>query len=255
MFLIESIEVRAPQVELITEKVSIPSRLPAVSRPRVLGLLENSLKSCTSTILSGRAGTGKTTLAVDFAWNCGRSVAWYKVDAPEGDLEIFFQYLIASIRKQRPSFGRTFMDLVRGTPPEKISLLAEVFVFELAEGGGNPLLIVIDDLHLVCDSPWLVPFFKRLMPLLPEDVHLLITSRTLPPAPLWRMRSKQTLSVIEEETLAFTRSEAILLFKKHGLSPEQASIALDHTHGRASALTRFAFAQSHGTAQVNAASY
>ena len=241
----ESIDLRAPQIELITEKVTIPSRLPSVARPRLAGLLENSLRSCTSTIVSGRAGTGKTALAIDFAWNCGRSVAWYKVDAPEGDLEVFFQYLIASIRRQRPAFGATFMELVRATPPEKISLLAEVFVFELAEGGGNPLLIVIDDLHLVCDSPWLVPFFKRLMPLLPADVHLLITSRTLPPAPLWRMRSKQTLSVIDEETLAFTRQETILLFKKYGLSPEQASIALDHTHGRASALTRFAVTHNH----------
>jgi ATP/maltotriose-dependent transcriptional regulator MalT len=85
-----------------------------------------------------------------------------------------------------------------------------------------------------------VPFFKRLLPLLPADVHLLITSRTMPPAPLWRMRSKQTLSVIDEEALAFTRQEAILLFKRHGLTQEHASLALDHTHGRASALARFA---------------
>jgi LuxR family maltose regulon positive regulatory protein len=121
-----------------------------------------------------------------------------------------------------------------------ISLLAEAFVYELAESGGDPLLIVIEDLHLVCDSAWLVPFFKRLMPLLPADVHLLITSRTMPPAPLWRMRSKQTLFVIDEDTLAFTTQEATLLFKNYGLSAEHASIALDHTHGRASSLTRFA---------------
>lgn len=236
----EAIEIRSAQMELINEKVAIPPQLPAIARPRLSALLENSLRSCNSTILSGRAGTGKTALAVDFAWNCGRSVAWYKVDAPEAELMIFFQYLVASIRKQRPAFGSTFMELVRVSAPEKISLLAEAFVFELAEGGGSPLLIVIDDLHLICDAPWLVPFFKRLMPLLPTDVHLLITSRTLPPAPLWRMRSKQTLSVIDEETLAFTRQEAIVLFKKHGLSAEHASIALDHTHGRASALYRFA---------------
>jgi LuxR family maltose regulon positive regulatory protein len=97
-------------------------------------------------------------------------------------------------------------------------------------------LIVIEDLHLVSDSYWLVPFFTRLLPLLPSDVHVLITSRNLPPAPLWRMRSKQSLVVVDETTLAFTRTEAIALFDSYGLSPEQASIALDHTHGRAGAL-------------------
>jgi LuxR family maltose regulon positive regulatory protein len=249
MFVIESTEARTAPAELIAEKITIPSPFPSVSRPRLAGLLEDSLRSCTSTILSGRAGTGKTALALDFARNCGRKVAWYKVDAPEAELGIFFQYLSASIRKQRPTFGATFLRLVRTTPPDRISLLAEAFVYELAEGADKPLLIVIEDLHLVCDSQWLVPFFKRLMPLLPADVHLLITSRTMPPAPLWRMRSKQTLFVIDEDTLAFTRQEATLLFKNYGLSSEHASIALDHTRGRASSLTRFATSLTSEAAQ------
>jgi ATP/maltotriose-dependent transcriptional regulator MalT len=50
------------------------------------------------------------------------------------------------------------------------------------------------------------------------------------------MRSKQTLLVINEETLAFTPSEAVALFESYDLSGEQAGIALDHTHGRAAAL-------------------
>jgi LuxR family transcriptional regulator, maltose regulon positive regulatory protein len=240
MFLIESTDLRTAPRELITEKISVPRPSPMVSRPRLAGLLEDSLRSCTSTILSGRAGTGKTTLALDFALNCGRKVCWYKVDAPEAELDVFFHYLTASIRRQRPAFGASFSYLVSTMPPEQISLLAEAFVYDLGDGRGEPLLIVIEDLHLVCDSDWLVPFFKRLMPLLPADVHLLITSRTMPPAPLWRMRSKQTLSVIDEETLAFTRQEATHLFKQYGLTQEHASIALDHTHGRASALARFA---------------
>jgi hypothetical protein len=54
------------------------------------------------------------------------------------------------------------------------------------------------------------------------------------------MRSKQTLSVIDEETLSFTREEAISLFESFDLSREQACIALDHSHGRAAALTSLA---------------
>ena len=62
----------------------------------------------------------------------------------------------------------------------------------------------------------------------------------MPPAPLWRMRSKQTLYVIDEETLSFTRDETIRLYEQYGLSLEQASIALDHSHGRAAALSSLA---------------
>lgn len=242
MFLIESSsEARINNMELVVEKIARPSIVPRLSRQRLLTILENSLISCTSTIISGRAGTGKTALALDFARNCGRRVAWYKVDAPDGELKIFFQYLIASIREQRPDFGGdNLASLTKRVQPDEIALLTEAFVYELVEGENQPLLVVIEDLHLVCDSEWLVPFFRRLLPLLPSEVHMLITSRTMPPAPLWRMRSKQTLSVIDEDTLGFTRQEAVELFESYGLSSEQANIALDHTHGRAAALTRIA---------------
>jgi len=134
---------------------------------------------------------------------------------PTFDLQVFFDYLIASIRQRRSDFGKqTLRPLLRSADAERISLLAEAFVYELLEGKHEPLLIVIEDLHLVCDAPWVVAFFRRLLPLLPADVHMLITSRTLPPAPLWRMRSKQRLYVIDEETLAFNRAEATELFEK-----------------------------------------
>lgn len=242
MFLVESSnDCTLGNGKLIAEKMSVPHLGWRLARTRLREMLENNLASCTSTIISGRAGTGKTTLASDFAATCGRRVAWYKVDAPESDIDCFFHYLIASIQNERPHFGKQILiPLLQTAGEDQTQLLAEAFVYELAEGETKPLLVVIDDLHLVCDSEWLVPFFRRLLPLLPSEVHVLITSRTMPPAPLWRMRSKQTLSVIEEATLAFTRQEAIELFKSFGLSSEQAGIALDHTRGRASALTRFA---------------
>jgi LuxR family maltose regulon positive regulatory protein len=238
MFIIENFPSQGSgAMHLILEKIILPARSTHILRPRLLGLLQESLDSCASTIINGRAGSGKTILAADFAAASGRATAWYKIDAPDGDLQVFFKYLIVSIQQQRPGFGRgNLRRLLQKTNIEQISLLAEAFVYELLEGEHWPLLIVIEDLHQVYDAEWVVPFFGRLLPLLPGDVHMLITSRTMPPAPLWRMRSKQSLRVIEEAELAFTRQEAIELFESHGLSREQASIALDHTHGRAAAL-------------------
>ncbi|MGH9907133.1 MAG: AAA family ATPase, partial [Pyrinomonadaceae bacterium] len=162
MFLIESSTRSALSgPELIAEKITLPSQAPRLSRSRLLELLEKSLRTCTSTVISGRAGTGKTALALDLARSCRRQVTWYKVDAPEADLESFFHYLISSIRQARPRFGtEALIPLLRRTAgPDQVHRLAEAFVYELVEGETKPLLVVIEDLHLVCDADWLVPFF------------------------------------------------------------------------------------------------
>lgn len=259
MFLIESsYRSMVGHSTLIDEKTSMPALTCSGSRVRLRALLDKSLNSCNSTIISGRAGTGKTTLVLDFARNSGLPVAWYKVDAPEADITNFFQYLIGSIQRERPHFGgKALLSLTKTADRDQISGLAEAFLYELVEDESNPLLIVIEDLHLVFDSEWLVPFLRRVLPLLPAEVHMIITSRTVPPAPLWRMRSKQTLSVIDEATLAFTRHEALELFEGYGLTSEQASVALDHTHGRAAALIRTAtsLTQKESSRKVSSVEY
>lgn len=258
MFLIESDRSMAGHPSLIDEKISMPALTCSGSRVRLRALLEKSLSSCNSTIISGRAGTGKTTLALDFAKNSGRPVAWYKVEAPEAEITNFFQYLIGSIQRARSHFGgKVLIPLTRTADHGQISGLAEAFLYELVEDEGHPLLIVIEDLHLVFDSEWLVPFLHRVLPLLPAEVHMIITSRTVPPAPLWRMRSKQTLSVIDETALAFTRPEAIELFASFGLAREQANAALDHTHGRAASLIQIAssLSQKESSQRVSSVAY
>jgi LuxR family maltose regulon positive regulatory protein len=253
MFLIDaSHDLGMAKLELITDKIAPPAPKSRVLRPRLLSLLEKSMATGTSTIICGRASTGKTSLALDFAQKCGRPLAWYKIDAPDADPRVFFNYLISSIQECRPEFGiRSLVPLIEAAGLDHMAWLADALVYQLAESDKTePLLIVIEDLHLVSDCDWLVPFFTRLLPLLPSEVHLLITSRNLPPAPLWRMRSKQSLVVIDEEALAFTRAEAISLFESYGLSCDQASIALDHTHGRAGALDESAvFLQKSGRAR------
>ena len=235
-------ESNTSQWQLITEKIDLPTATASVRRPRLLALLDQSLRSCTSTIITGRAGSGKTSLAIDFADQCERRVAWYKVDAPETQLRIFFEYLISSIYAKRPGFGSySLCSLIdQSFETHQIPLLADVFLYELQLQSAHPLLIVIEDLHLVCDAEWLVPFFRRLLPLLPADVHVIITSRTMPPASFWRMRSKQTLSVIDEEMLLFSAQEALTLFEYYGLTHEQAAVAMEHSRGRAASLSDLA---------------
>lgn len=247
MFLIEQAPAETKML-LIAEKIAVPSQLPRITRPRLLALLESSLESCASTVISGRAGTGKTALAINFARTCGRPVAWYKVDASDIELCVFLRYLVSSIAQQQPGFGERTLAALASPRADYPAAPADSLVYDLLEYHCDyqcdQLLIVFEDLHRICEGEWLVPFLCRLLPLLPRKVHILITSRTMPPAPLWRMRSKQSLEVIDEAMLAFTRPEALELFETYGLSGELARAAYDRCRGRASSLVAYAIALS-----------
>jgi LuxR family transcriptional regulator, maltose regulon positive regulatory protein len=227
---------------LILDKLTPPVELPRISRRRLLDALQESMTCCTSTVIHGRTGTGKTMLAADFAAQSDRRVAWYKVDAPEVDRQMFLQYLVAAVRDQHPGFGRKTLALLSSSDAmPDAALLAESFVYEMTMlEADEPLLVVVDDLHLLYDAEWIVPFFGRLLPLLPAEAHMILIGRTLPPAPLWRMRSKQTLRVIDESAMAFTLAEAEELFESYGLQTKPAAQALAETWGRAAALDRAA---------------
>jgi len=228
-------------MQVIHDKVTVPLQNPRVSRPRLLGMLGEGIDSCIATIITGRAGAGKTLLAKDFIQSCGRRAAWYTVETSDGELPIFIRYLIESVGRQRTGFGREVLAHCAGSPGlEDIPSLAEAFLYELQECRGGPLLIVVDDLHLIYDAEWVVPFFRRLLPLLPPEAHMLLIGRSLPPTPVWRMRSKQTLCLIEEEALAFNAQEAADLFAGYGLRSRDVRAALEQTQGRAAALDALA---------------
>jgi LuxR family maltose regulon positive regulatory protein len=234
-------QIELKQRHLVLDKITIPATPPRESRSRLLKVLGNNLTSCAATIINGRAGTGKTTLAADFAHYAGRSVSWYKVDAADFDLREFMEYLLESLSSQRPSVDSDLLLKLTDNPlSNRAELLAESIVFQLSESKAEPLLVVIEDLHLVYDADWVVPFFHRLLPLLPANVHVVITCRSMPPAPLWRLRSKQMLRVMDETELAFTVDEAVRLFESYGLSEEHARVAMHHTNGRASAIAQLA---------------
>jgi LuxR family maltose regulon positive regulatory protein len=234
-------------MKLIASKITIPTEAPCVCRQGLLDTLRENLKSCHATVINGRAGTGKTMLAIDFVRRYVRRAAWYKVDAPDISLSVFMEYLVASVASVRPGFGRQTlkrqaqsfgtggMGTAGGGVESDVEGLAEAFVYDL-ERQVEPLVLVIDDLHLIYDADWVIPFFHRLLLLIPTNVHMLILGRGLPPTPMWRLRSKQRLFVVTEQMLAFTQTEAEELFSGYSLGSEEASSALKRTGGRAADL-------------------
>jgi LuxR family maltose regulon positive regulatory protein len=224
-------------MQLIRSKIERPSPVPHVVRERIVGALEQSAWTCLSTLVVGRAGTGKSIAALDLAARIDRRIAWYTVDAADGDFRRFALYLFEALDVRKRADAWSLLPRLETAPAEEVApAVAECVLIELFEWLDRPSLFVIEDLHLVYDEPWFGPFITRFLPMLPLDVHVLVTARGLPPAPLWRLRSKQALSVVDEEALAFTEDEAVQLFARYGLGQDVARVAARTTRGRAAQL-------------------
>src|ERR671913_505200 len=83
-------------VHILNEKLEIPHCAGLVERPRLIEKLERSLSHFAATLVSGRAGTGKTSIAAAYALTRNRA-AWFTVESSDTDWNVFASYLAASV--------------------------------------------------------------------------------------------------------------------------------------------------------------
>ncbi len=228
-------------VHILNEKLEIPHCAGLVARPRLIEKLERSLSQFAATLVSGRAGTGKTSIAAAYA-RTRKSTAWFTVESSDVDWNVFASYLAASVLRavaSKKAVGDSLPAVTNSSPAAMATFFLNIFSeLETAEKDHRPLL-VLDGIHHLFDADWFGEFFNVLQPSLSETADLLLLCRSKPPNPLWRLRSKQQLDVIDEKTLAFDRDETMLLFKQVGRSQAEAARIHAETFGRISKLLPF----------------
>lgn len=222
-------------VKLFTDKFIVPPLTTELPRPRLIEHTQKLLAQFSATTVTGRAGTGKSILAAQFAAQSEADVCWYKVETADGDWKIFASYLLGSLNRTRAADYSMKFDKAEAASQSEI--IAARFV-EAAEE--KPLLVVLDDLHSVFDAEWFTEFFNGFVPSLSPNINLLLVARTLPPLPLWRLRSKQILGVVEEKLLTFTLEETVKFFYKYKLEPKVARAAHQIAYGKISKLKEIA---------------
>jgi LuxR family transcriptional regulator, maltose regulon positive regulatory protein len=199
-----------PAPELVSTKLVPPVLRPGlIARAGLQSLLQAGLdaKLC---LLDAPAGSGKTTLLAQWCATAGAGrVAWVSLDESDNDPTRLWTSIGQALRSVEPDVGtaalralqRTSVDLERMVLP---SLLNDL------NGIGQPLVLVLDDYHLVTEATChqSLTFF---LDHLPPGVHLLLATRVDPPLPLASMRAKGELAELRVADLQFTDEEAAAL--------------------------------------------
>jgi LuxR family transcriptional regulator, maltose regulon positive regulatory protein len=230
------------EFHLLRDKLKVPVLKSIVQRPRINDLLRKSVRQFPATLISGRAGTGKTVIAADFAAH-NNDISWYTVESTDIQWPTFSRYFLAALSEKpnaRPHYKPRAADDANIDQTEIARLLLRAFSRKYAPQDRGPSLIVLDDIHHIFDALWFEDFFNLLLYSLPSETHLLLLCRSKPPGPLWRLRSKQMLNVLDEKVIAFNLDETRALFDTLGHSSACASEANRSCFGRVSKLLQFA---------------
>lgn len=220
------------EFRLFSDKIQIPEENNHIHRSRLCDILTKFSGQFGTTLITGRAGTGKTILAADFAKKYDR-VAWFRVEAADSDWQTFSRYFIAAFKEKT-------LDFISELPPEEtveedIHQFLQVLFSELELiSKDKKFLIVLDDLHCVFDAVWFETFFKGMLSYQIPNVHIVMLSRTKPPFPIWRLRSKQKLSVLDEQILWFTPDELGIFLKNYNFDNHKISLIHKASYGRIS---------------------
>lgn len=223
-------------IHLFADKLSTPKFRNYIKRPRLNKLLEKSLIQFGATLVTGRTGTGKSALAADFGRQYEKT-AWFSISAADCEWNTFSSYfhsIFDSLSSENKP-GSFDADKNEVSPfVESLFADSDLTVKE------KPVLIVLDDVHNVFDADWFAEFFTTLLYSLTPDIHLLMLTRSNPPLPLWRLRSKQVLGVVDEKLLAFNLEETKKFLKRGGFPIEMADQLSRKSFGRISRLKTLA---------------
>ena len=196
---------------ILRTKLVIPPCRPrerVVQRRRLLEKLDRGLAQGSKlTLVSAPAGFGKTTLLSEWATGRGQPVAWLSLDRRDNAPRRFWNYLTTALETVQAGVGESFLaKLLSSKPPPTSDLLTEL-INAIDTSDPTPLVIVLDDLHLV-EERSIHDDLAFFLDHLPPQVHIVISTRYDPSLPLSRLRGRGELSELRTADLRFTPDEA-----------------------------------------------
>ncbi len=183
-----------------------PARETWVNRPRLVSRLDSlRAEGCRAALVSAPAGSGKTTITVQWLKRQGIPAGWLSLDERDNLPARFFSYLVAALQGVVPGAGReaqVLLDLPGAGPEEIVTLLTN----DLAETPGQ-FILVLDDFHTIT-NPLLHQTVDFLIEAQPPQMRLILLSREDPILHLARRRARGQLVELRQADLSFTLDEA-----------------------------------------------
>ncbi len=217
-------------------KILLPGkRINLLRRPRLINFLHEHIER-KLLLISASAGYGKTSLLIDFARDTTLPVCWYSLDASDADPKTFLEYLLASLHRRFPDFGARTQNLLADPATLRdVDVVIGTLVTEIYETIPGYFILILDDYHAVEESDAINHIVDTFLRLLPENAHLILSSRTLPSKlTLTRLTAQAEIAGLGVNDLRFTAEEIRALVRQNyqvELAEQDAAQLAEHSEG------------------------
>lgn len=230
----------------LSAKITRPGITKAVRRKRLFDLLDARMKKPVLWV-SSPAGSGKTTLISSYLDSRGLPCIWYRCDEGDSDPATFFYYMGLAARKAAPLRKKPLPFLM----PEYMAGIGtfarryfEKLYNRIASSSGpggradGEFAVVLDNYQ---DVPAGSPFHDIIangLDVIPGGVHVMIISRSGPPAQMARLSASGGIGLIDFSDLRFTFKESKELVRGHipGLDEKSIKTMHENTQGWAAGI-------------------
>ncbi len=217
---------------LLKTKLYIPfSRGKKVIRRQVLSKL-NRIADTAITLISAPAGYGKTTALSEWLKLSSWPVGWLSLDSADNNPFRILTYLISASQEIQAGIGEDTLWLVQSSQTLDTQEVVTSLLHDY-EMVSNPFVIVLDDYQVIQERR-VHELLANLFNHLPNQAHLVISTRVDPPLNLARLRVQGKLLEIRSQDLRFTTAEAQIFFNEimnMGLSSKDTALLNERTEG------------------------
>ncbi len=205
-------------ISLLATKLHIPPPAPMlVARPHLTQYLNEGVQK-KLTLLCAPAGFGKTSLLAEWcAWRTRHSehpaaLAWVSLEASENDPEQFWRYVLVALHRLSSHIGEEASLLLQSPEPPSMEVILTSLINSLA-AATEQVVLVLDDYHVIEAAP-IHQALTYLVDHLPPQMHLILATRSNPPLPLARWRSRGQLNELRSDELRFRLEETGAFLRK-----------------------------------------
>ena len=163
-------------------------------------------------LVSAPAGFGKTTVVSDWINHNKITTVWFSIDNGDNDPVDFLSYIISGIQSIHPTFGQSAINLLNSPNKPSNESIASLLINEILNINQN-ILLVLDDFHLI-KSNEVLKLVTFLLEYIPENIHIVILTRSDPALSLSRLRSQHQLVELRSSDLSFSANDISVLFNK-----------------------------------------